>query len=114
VSNFSRRHPFKNLAASAQYQIKWELQYQALLIKFLKKHLQFDGSMVSHWMRQQGLHDPLHHNYWPTQIAYYAAQGWFTKIGHVSPKGPQAHIEQVSLWESKLHRKATNRIVVKI
>lgn len=101
MSNYSvtPRNTPQNLAL----QIKWEKDYQALLMKFLKQHDTFNGSAVAAWMRKQGLQDPVHHNEWGAQIKYYSnpAFGLFTNIGKAIPTGA-AHIQQVGLWKSLL------------
>jgi hypothetical protein len=86
------------------YNLLWERDYQRLLVKFLKNHKTFAGSDVCAWMRKQGLGEPLHHNHWPTQIAYYAGQQWFKKIGSVRPTTSHSHIGEVALWESLLYK----------
>ena len=101
MTNFAHypSHTPLNLA----YQIEWERRYQQLLIKFLKKHREFDGSAVAAWMRRQGMHDPVHHNMWGAQIAYYAAAKWMTKIGSAIPSGA-GHVQQVGFWKSELFK----------
>lgn len=88
----------QNAPLNLAHQIAWEQQYQQLFKKFLKQHKNFDGSAVAKWMRQQGLHDPVHHNHWGAQIAYYKHLGWIRPLGKCAPSGA-AHIAQVREWE---------------
>lgn len=97
MSNYSVRP--QNTPLNLAYQIAWEREYQRLLLQFLATHEEFDGSAVAAWMRQQGLHDPDHHNMWGSQITYYANLGWMVAIGRGIPTGA-AHIAQVRIWRS--------------
>lgn len=97
MSNYARYRSTRPLDFT--YQLAWEAKYQKLLIQFLWAHDEFDGSAVAAWMREQGMHDPSHHNMWGAQIIYYAKQGWFTKIGSTIPTGA-GHTQNVALWKS--------------
>ena len=99
MSNYAVRP--QNAPLGIAHQIAWEREYQRLLKQFLKLHKQFDGSAVAAWMRKQGLHDPVHHNLWATQISYYADLGWMVPIGKCIPTG-NAHISLVREWETRL------------
>ena len=101
MSNFAVRP--QNAPLNLAYQIKWERDYQRLLIRFLKTHAEFDGSAVAAWMRSQGLHDPEHHNHWGAQITYYAGLGWMVPVGHGLPTGA-AHISSVRIWQSTMFK----------
>lgn len=96
MSNFAKRP--QNSPLNLSLQVKWEKDYQKLLVKFLKTHDEFDGSAVCAWMRKRGLGDPDHHNQWATQLSYYAGLGWFKKIGVTVPTG-HGHINTVALWK---------------
>lgn len=102
MSNYANRPSAAPL--NLAYQIAWERQYQKLLVQFLQLHDEFDGSAVAAWMRQQGLHDPDHHNLWGVQIPYYASHGWMTAVGRGIPTGA-AHVAQVRIWKSNSYRK---------
>lgn len=106
MSNFAARP--QNAPLNIAYQVAWERRYQDLLRDFLKIHDEFDGSAVAAWMRKQGLHDPNHHNYWGSQITFYANQGWMTKLGKTLPTGA-AHVDQVRLWKSAFFKKRGKR-----
>jgi hypothetical protein len=97
MSNFAERP--QNTPLNLSFQIAWELAYQKLLFQFLKLHDEFDGSAIAAWMRQQGLHDPDHHNLWGVQVSHYANLGFFIMIGRGIPSGA-AHIAQVCIWKS--------------
>lgn len=101
MSNFAQRP--QNTPLNLAHQIAWEREYQRLLRIFLKKMKgqEFDGSAVAAWMRQQGLHDPDHHNLWGAQITYYAGLKWIVPVGHGIPTGA-AHIAQVRIWKGAL------------
>jgi glucose/arabinose dehydrogenase len=98
MTNYAKRpqHGALNLV----YQISWERQYQKLLMEFLKTHYEFDGSELCSWMRQQGLHDPDHHNHWGTQVKYYSDNKLFYKVGKAVPTGRHGHLNIVALWRS--------------